>query len=62
MKHDIKTVAKNFKISPEELIDFALNKENVKHLGIENDEGFLTVSTSATEELIELFKQFKKIK
>jgi hypothetical protein len=55
MRHHLKIVASNFRLNENELTAFAL--ENPRKYGIDNDNGFVTTSTSFTKSLVDDFKK-----
>lgn len=54
MRHHINIVARNFGIDKAKFEQYALG--NITKFGLENDNGFITVSTSRSEDLVEAFK------
>ena len=59
MRHHLKIVASNFRLNENELTEFAL--KNPRKYGIDNDNGFVTTSTSFTQRLVEDFKEELKL-
>ena len=55
MRHHLKLVAKHFQVDQTELENFAL--KNKKKYGIDDENGFITTSTTYTEDLIRDFKK-----
>lgn len=55
MRHHLKIVASNFRLNENELTAFAL--QNPRKYGIDNENGFVTTSTSFTQSLVEDFRK-----
>jgi hypothetical protein len=56
MRNDINIVARNFRLNKTKLKEFALKPENEKY-SITNENGFVTIPTSSTNEFVEAFKK-----
>lgn len=57
MRHNLNTIADNYNLNKEKLIEFALKHENYNKYGIINENGHITTSTWFTNDLIKDFRE-----